>query len=132
MRWDKGMVRDAALIAACQRLEHYELAGYGSALGFVKTLGISEVAALLEETQAEEKEADGKLTSISASELNGEGSCLKRQRGFACAVAEAARVAAFPHPSFICAEASAFANASQSACWAAQKVFRRHNRTHST
>jgi len=62
---DKGTVRDAAMIAAAQRVEHYEMAGYGSARDFANTLGLSEVAALLEETLAEEKEADKKLTSIS-------------------------------------------------------------------
>ncbi|MGC2402241.1 MAG: ferritin-like domain-containing protein [Acidobacteriaceae bacterium] len=62
---DEGTLRDAALIAASQRVEHYEMAGYGSARDFANTLGLSEVAALLEETLAEEKEADKKLTSIS-------------------------------------------------------------------
>ena len=62
---DEGTVRDAAIIAASQRVEHYEMAGYGSARDFANTLGLSEVAALLEETLAEEKEADKKLTSIS-------------------------------------------------------------------
>jgi ferritin-like metal-binding protein YciE len=62
---EEGTVRDAALIAASQRVEHYEMAGYGSARDFATTLGLSEVAALLEETLAEEKEADKKLTSIS-------------------------------------------------------------------
>lgn len=62
---DEGTIRDAALIAASRRVEHYEMAGYGSARDFANTLGLSEVAALLEETLAEEKEADSKLTSIS-------------------------------------------------------------------
>jgi ferritin-like metal-binding protein YciE len=62
---EEGTVRDAALIAASQRVEHYEMAGYGSARDFANTLGLSEVAALLEETLEEEKEADKKLTSIS-------------------------------------------------------------------
>ena len=62
---EEGTVRDAALIAASQRVEHCEMAGYGSACDFANTLGLSEVAALLEETLEEEKEADKKLTSIS-------------------------------------------------------------------
>ena len=62
---DEGTVRDAALIAASQRVEHYEMAGYGSARDFANILGLSEVAELLEETLAEEKAADKKLTSIS-------------------------------------------------------------------
>lgn len=62
---EKGIVRDAALISACQRVEHYEMAGYGSARDFAKLLGQKEVAALLEETLAEEKNADKTLTGAS-------------------------------------------------------------------
>jgi ferritin-like metal-binding protein YciE len=62
---DKGIVRDAALIAASQRVEHYEMAGYGSAREFAKLLGYADVAALLDETLVEEKNADKKLTLIS-------------------------------------------------------------------
>jgi ferritin-like metal-binding protein YciE len=62
---DKGVVRDAALISACQRVEHYEMAGYGSAREFAKLLGQTEVATLLDETLKEEKNADKKLSGIS-------------------------------------------------------------------
>lgn len=62
---DKGAVRDAALIAAAQRVEHYEMAGYGSAHAFAKLLGQREIATLLEATLAEEKAADKKLSQIS-------------------------------------------------------------------
>ena len=62
---EKGIVRDAALISACQRVEHYEMAGYGSARDFATLLGQKEVAALLEETLAEEKNADKTLTGAS-------------------------------------------------------------------
>lgn len=62
---DKGIVRDAALIAASQRVEHYEMAGYGSAREFAKLLGHSDIAALLDETLTEEKNADKKLSVIS-------------------------------------------------------------------
>ena len=62
---DKGTVRDAALIAAAQRVEHYEMAGYGSAHAFAKLLGQREIATLLEATLAEEKAADKKLSQIS-------------------------------------------------------------------
>lgn len=61
----RGLVRDAALISACQRVEHYEMAGYGSAREFAKLLGRNEVAALLDETLAEEKNADKTLTGAS-------------------------------------------------------------------
>jgi ferritin-like metal-binding protein YciE len=62
---DKGVVRDAALISACQRVEHYEMAGYGSAREFAKLLGQTDVAVLLDETLNEEKNADKKLSAIS-------------------------------------------------------------------
>jgi ferritin-like metal-binding protein YciE len=61
---DKGTVRDAAMIAAAQRVEHYEMAGYGSAREFAKMLGLSEVATLLDETLEEEKAADKLLSGI--------------------------------------------------------------------
>jgi ferritin-like metal-binding protein YciE len=61
---DKGTVRDAAMIAAAQRVEHYEMAGYGSAREFAKMLGLSEVASLLDETLEEEKAADKLLSGI--------------------------------------------------------------------
>lgn len=63
---EKGIIRDAALIAASQRVEHYEMAGYGAARDFAKALGMSDVASLLEETLQEEKNADKKLTSIAS------------------------------------------------------------------
>lgn len=68
---EKGEVRDAALIAASQRVEHYEMAGYGSARNFAKILGLQDVAQLLDETLAEEKAADKKLSEISRS-VNGD------------------------------------------------------------
>jgi ferritin-like metal-binding protein YciE len=61
---DKGIVRDAALISASQRVEHYEMAGYGSAREFAKLLGLTEVAQLLDETLAEEKNADKTLSAV--------------------------------------------------------------------
>ena len=61
----KGLVRDAALISACQRIEHYEMAGYGSARDFAKLLGQAKIADLLDETLSEEKNADKTLTGAS-------------------------------------------------------------------
>jgi ferritin-like metal-binding protein YciE len=61
---EKGAVRDAALIAAAQRVEHYKMAGYGSARDFAKLLGLQEVASLLDETLAEEKAADKTLSGV--------------------------------------------------------------------
>jgi len=62
-------VMDAALIGAAQRVEHYEIAAYGTASEFAKILGESEHVSLLEETLQEEKETDQKLTKL-AEEIN--------------------------------------------------------------
>ncbi|HET6373040.1 MAG TPA: ferritin-like domain-containing protein, partial [Candidatus Polarisedimenticolia bacterium] len=58
---------DAALIGAAQKVEHYEIAAYGTLVAFAKQLGNDEAAQLLEETLGEEKEADEKLTEIASS-----------------------------------------------------------------
>jgi len=57
-------IKDAALIGAAQRVEHYEIAGYGKAREMAEALGLNEVAELLEQTDDEEGEADKKLTEI--------------------------------------------------------------------
>jgi ferritin-like metal-binding protein YciE len=58
-------VRDAALISAAQRVEHYEIAAYGCVSAWAQLLGESEANALLEKTLEEEKETDQKLTELS-------------------------------------------------------------------
>ncbi len=60
-----GAVMDAALIGAAQRVEHYEIAAYGTVIAFANQLGESEHASLLKDTLEEEKETDQKLTSLS-------------------------------------------------------------------
>ena len=67
---DKSPVRDAALIAAAQKVEHYEISGYGTLRTFAQLLGHDEAVELLAETLEEEKEADEKLTDIAESEIN--------------------------------------------------------------
>jgi len=62
--------RDAVMIAAAQKVEHYEIAGYGTARTWATLLGKDDVAALLERTLEEEKEADQKLTSIAENVVN--------------------------------------------------------------
>jgi ferritin-like metal-binding protein YciE len=57
-------VKDAALIAAAQRVEHYEIAGYGTARDFAQKLGHQHAAQLLQETLNEEGNTDKKLTQI--------------------------------------------------------------------
>jgi ferritin-like metal-binding protein YciE len=64
-----GEEMDAALIVAAQKVEHYEIAGYGSARTFASILGEEEAVSLLEQTLEEEKETDQKLTDI-AEEIN--------------------------------------------------------------
>ena len=61
---EKGSVRDAALISAAQRVEHYEMAAYGCVREYANLLGHTEIASLLEKTLEEEKEADKKLGAI--------------------------------------------------------------------
>jgi len=63
-------VRDAALISAAQRVEHYEIAGYGSARAHADELGYSQAVTLLQQTLDEEKEADRKLTQIAETRVN--------------------------------------------------------------
>jgi ferritin-like metal-binding protein YciE len=63
-------VKDAALIAAAQRVEHYEMAGYGSVRSFAQRLGLGEVANTLQMTLNEEGAADKKLTQIAEQAVN--------------------------------------------------------------
>ena len=58
-------VLDAALIGAAQRVEHYEMAGYGTVIAFAELLGENQQVSLLQETLEEEKAADQKLTELS-------------------------------------------------------------------
>ena len=62
---EKGDVRDAGLISAAQRVEHYEMAGYGSVRAYAELLGHPDVVKLLDATLEEEEAADKKLTQIS-------------------------------------------------------------------
>ena len=57
---------DAGLIGAARRVEHYEMAAYGAVSEFAKVLGETKHASLLEETLAEEKQTDEKLTELAA------------------------------------------------------------------
>jgi ferritin-like metal-binding protein YciE len=63
-------VIDAALIAAAQRVEHYEMAGYGTARTLARQLGLTRVAELLQQTLDEEGNADTKLTEIAETSVN--------------------------------------------------------------
>lgn len=61
---DRGPVRDAALIAAAQKVEHYEIAAYGTVRTFANLLGHDDVAGLIQQTLDEESATDKKLTGI--------------------------------------------------------------------
>ena len=63
-------VLDAALITAAQKVEHYEIAGYGSARTFAELLGDKEGAKLLQQTLEEESATDKKLTELATSAIN--------------------------------------------------------------
>jgi ferritin-like metal-binding protein YciE len=65
-----GDVRDAGLIGAAQRVEHYEIAGYGTARTFAQRLGHSRAAQLLQETLEEEGNIDHRLSRIAESMVN--------------------------------------------------------------
>ena len=67
---EEGVVRDAGIISAVQKIEHYEIASYGTLRSFAEILGENEAASLLEETLDEEKEADIKLSEIAESSIN--------------------------------------------------------------
>jgi ferritin-like metal-binding protein YciE len=61
---------DAALIAAAQKVEHYEIASYGTVIAWAETMGHDKAARLLKQTLAEEEAADEKLTSIATAGIN--------------------------------------------------------------
>jgi ferritin-like metal-binding protein YciE len=63
-------ILDAGLIGAAQKVEHYEMAGYGTARTFATLLGHTEAAQLLQETLEEEKETDQQLTELAESVVN--------------------------------------------------------------
>jgi ferritin-like metal-binding protein YciE len=67
---ETGAMRDAGIISAAQKVEHYEIATYGTLRQFAETLGLSEAVSLLEATLIEEKAADVKLTEVAVSAVN--------------------------------------------------------------
>jgi len=66
----KSLSRDVALIPAAQRVEHYEMAAYGSAVVFARMLGLTQAEKILNQTLEEEKKADAKLTQIAEGKVN--------------------------------------------------------------
>ena len=70
MKETEGAVRDAGIICSAQKVEHYEIASYGSLCAFANTLGMQDAAEVLRQTLDEEKEADEKLTQLAESTVN--------------------------------------------------------------
>jgi ferritin-like metal-binding protein YciE len=71
---EAGAMRDAGIISAAQKVEHYEIASYGTLRQFAETLGLTEAVSLLEATLNEEKAADEKLSIVAVSAINVEAS----------------------------------------------------------
>lgn len=69
---DGSLTRDAGLILAAQKVEHYEIATYGTLVQFARTLGESEVVMLMEEILEQEKATDQTLTSLAEGSINEE------------------------------------------------------------
>lgn len=67
---EKGPMCDAGIISASQKVEHYEIASYGTLRQFAETLGLSKASMLLSETLKEEKAADEKLSKIAVATIN--------------------------------------------------------------
>jgi ferritin-like metal-binding protein YciE len=67
---EPGAMCDAGIIAAAQKVEHYEIASYGTLRQFAETLELSKVATLFEQTLDEEKAADEKLSNVAVSAIN--------------------------------------------------------------
>jgi len=66
----QDVVRDAALIGAAQKVEHYEIASYGTLIAHARLLGHDDAVSLLQETLQEEKQTDENLTELAESEVN--------------------------------------------------------------
>lgn len=67
---DEGVMRDAAIISAAQKVEHYEIATYGTLRTFAQHLGLDKAVSLLQQTLDEEKDTDEKLTQLAESAIN--------------------------------------------------------------
>ena len=76
---EKGSTLDAALIASAQKVEHYEIASYGTLATFAEVLNLQDAKDLLGQTLEEEKEADEKLTRYRRADQSGSGD--RRRRG---------------------------------------------------
>jgi ferritin-like metal-binding protein YciE len=67
---DEGPVLDAALVGAAQKIEHYEMAAYGTLTAMLKSMGEAKAATLLAQTLKEERDTDELLTQLAEAEVN--------------------------------------------------------------
>jgi len=67
---EDGAMMDAAIISAAQKVEHYEIASYGTLRTFAQTLGLDDAVSILEEILEEEKAADATLTEVAEASIN--------------------------------------------------------------
>lgn len=67
---EEGFMRDATIISAAQKVEHYEIASYGTLRTFAQTIGLDEAVTILESTLDEEKKTDALLTELAVSTIN--------------------------------------------------------------
>jgi len=74
-------IRDAAMVAAAQAVEHYEISRYGTLIAWADKLGMSDAADLLNATLEEEKATDEKLTELAESEINVEAEVAEAEEG---------------------------------------------------
>lgn len=68
--FEEGWVRDAAIISAAQKVEHYEISAYGTLLAFARILGEDQIVTYFEKTLEEEKQADRTLTDLAVTTVN--------------------------------------------------------------
>lgn len=78
---EEGPVRDAALINAAQKVEHYEIASYGTLCALGRQLGYTDAVKLLQETLAEEKATDEKLSILAEGETNPDADQVPAKKG---------------------------------------------------
>jgi ferritin-like metal-binding protein YciE len=94
---DEGPLRDLAIIAGCQKVEHYEMSGYGTVRTIAEQLGLKDAAQLLRQTENEEKQADEKLTEVAMSLYEAsEDESEEEEDGETVAAAPARRASAKP------------------------------------
>ena len=74
-------IRDAAMVAAAQAVEHYEISRYGTLVAWAEKMDMNDAAELLEATLEEEKATDEKLTELAQSEINVQAQAAEREGG---------------------------------------------------